>query len=146
MTAPRSVELNENIDIVIKDNVLVVVRNHHMHRSFLLLRNGFRLDGWLNLALKHILDELANIFLGDLLVLVEGVLQVLDSLVNCESRELVDLEVQVASVRTVSLSINGGNRNGTPVLLSHWPQHVCKLSSLLRSLGKDIGKRNAGLE
>ncbi len=146
MTAPGSVKLNENIDVVVKDDVLVVVRNHHMHWSFLLLRNGFRLDGWLNLALKHILDELANIVLGDLLVLIKGVLQVLDSLVNGKSRELIDLEVQIASVRTVSLGINGGNRNGTPVLLGHWPQHFCKLSSLLRSLSKDIGKGNAGLE
>lgn len=144
VTAPGSVELEEDILVVIEDNVVVALGNNNGDGALLGLGDGLGLDAGLNLAGNEVVDELGNLVVGDLLLLVEGELLVLGDLLDSERGELVGLEVQVAGVSTESLSINGGEVDLAAVLLSNGLESLGELLSLLGGLGEDVGKGNTG--
>src|SRR2546423_8069055 len=145
MTAPWSVELDQNIFLVIKHDILVVFGHNHCHRSFLLLWNGLGFDTWLNLTVNIILDELAHVLLGNFSP-GERELLVLDCILNGEGRPFADLEIQVSGVGTESFGINGCEVNFAFVLLSERLELSGELCPLLGSFREYVCKRNAGLE
>jgi hypothetical protein len=93
VSAPRSVELNEDILLIVDDNLLVVTSNNNGDRSLLGLRDRLGLNARLDLSVKDILDELANLLYIELLVLVVWVLRVLGGLLDSEGGELLGLKV-----------------------------------------------------
>ena len=90
MTAPRGVELEEYVFVVVHNDVFVVVGYNNLNGAFLLLWDRLRLDAWLDLSIDEILDERTNVFLGELLSLVERVLLILDGFLDGESRPLAN--------------------------------------------------------
>lgn len=143
VTAPGSVELNEDILGVVKNNVVVALGDDDGDGALLGLGDGLRLDGRLDLAANEVVNELLDGLDGNLLLLVEGELLVLGSLLDGESRELVGLEVQVAGVSTESLGVNGSEVDNTTLGLSNGLEGLAKLLALLGGLGEDVGKGNA---
>lgn len=146
MSTPRGVEFEENILLVIDDEILVGVSHHDCDRSFLGFRNRLRLDAGLNLAIKNILDELLDVFGIDFFGLVIRVLGVLLRILDSESGECLGVEVEVSSVGTKQLSINGGDVDGSLVLLSYGLEFLGELITLLLGLGKNVREGDTGLE
>ena len=144
VTAPGSVELNENILLVVDDDLLVVVGDDGGDGAVVLLGDRLRLDGRLNLTSKEVLDEGTDILSVDLVVLVVGELLVLVGALDSESGPLAGLQVEVASVLTESTGVNGSEVDGTLVLDSKRLQLLSELLTLLGGLGKDVGERNTG--
>lgn len=145
VSAPGSVKFNQDILLVVNDNLLVVAANNNGNRSLLSLGNGLGLEARLNLAVKDVLDELADILGIDLLVLVVRVLGVLGSILDSESRELLGLKVEVTSVSAEELSIKGNNVNSSTVALSDGTEISSELLALLGSLGEDVSQGDTGL-
>lgn len=144
VTAPRSVELNQDILGVVEDDLFVVLGDDDGDRAVIGLRDVLGLDAGLQLAVNKVLGELLNILLGDLLVLVEGELLVLLNVLDGESGELVGLEVQVASVGAELLRINSGKVDDATVGLGDSLQLLAQLLALLWALSEDVGKRDLG--
>jgi hypothetical protein len=92
MTAPWSVELDQNIFLIVKHNIFVVLGDNHYHWSFLLLRDGLGLDAGLDLAINVVLHKLAHVHLGDLCS-TERELLILGGILNGEGRPIADLKV-----------------------------------------------------
>jgi len=92
VTAPGSIELDQNVLLVVEHNVLVVLRDDHRHRSFLLLWDRLGLDAGFDLAINIVLHKLAHVLLGDLRP-AEGELLIIDCVLDSEGRPLADLEV-----------------------------------------------------
>ncbi|KAI6760212.1 hypothetical protein HG531_013413 [Fusarium graminearum] len=140
VTTPGSVKLNKDILGVIKDDIVVALGNNNCDGTLLGLGDGLRLDAGLNLASVELLNELGDVVVGDLLLLVEGELLVLDNLLDGERGELVGLEVQVTSVGTESLSIDGGEVDLALVLLCDRLESLAELLALLLGLREDVSK------
>lgn len=117
MTAPWSIELDQDIFLVVKDNFIVVLGNDNGDWAILLLWNSLRFDAWLDLASNEVVNELANGLSSKLVGLVEWELLVLDSLLDSESWPLANLEVEVATVLSEGLCVNGGEVDLALVLL-----------------------------
>lgn len=145
VSAPGSVKFDQDILLVVNDNLLVVAANNNSNRSLLSLGDGLGLEARVNLAVKDVLDEFADILGIDLLVLVVRVLGVLGSVLDSESRELLGLKVEVASVSAEELSIKGNNVNSSTVALSNGTEISSELLALLGSLGEDVSQGNTGL-
>lgn len=145
VSAPGSVKFNQDILLVVNDNLLVVAANNNSNRSLLSLGNGLRLEARVNLAIKDVLDELADLLGINLLVLVVRVLGVLGGVLDSESRELLGLKVEVASVSAEELSIKGNNVNSSTVGLGNGTEISSELLALLGSLGEDVSQGNTGL-
>jgi hypothetical protein len=92
MTAPWSIELNQNIFLIVKYNIFVVFRNNHRHWSFLLLRDRLGLDAGFDIAINVVLHKLADVLLGDFRS-AEGELLILDSILDDKGRPFADLKV-----------------------------------------------------
>ena len=146
MTAPWSVELEENILLVIENLGLVVVGNDDGDGTILVLRNGLRLDGRLDLAGNKVVNKLGNASKVDLLGLVVGVLGVLANVLDSEGGPLANLKVQVTTVLAESLSINGSEVDDTLVLLSEGLELLGEAGALLLGLSEDVGERDTGLK
>lgn len=140
MTAPWGVELKENILVVVNHNLVIILRNDNSDRAFLLLRNGLRLDAWLDLSGNEVINELTDFLLSELLGLVIRKLLVLVRLLDSESGELADLEVEVGGMLTEILGVNSGEVDGTLVLDGEGLQLLGKLFTLFGGLGEDVGE------
>lgn len=145
VSAPGSVKFNQDILLVVNDNLLVVAANNNSNRSLLSLGNGLGLEARVNLAIKDVLDELADLLGINLLVLVVRVLGVLGGVLDSESRELLGLKVEVASVSAEELSIKGNNVNSAAVALGNGTEISSELLALLGGLGEDVSQGNTGL-
>ena len=145
VTAPWSIKLHQDILLVVKHDIFVILRNDHRHRSLLLLRDGLGLDAGFDLAINVILDKLAHELLGKLRS-CKGEFLVLHCVLDGEGWPLADLKVQVPGVCTESFCINGGKVDFALVLLSESFELSGKFGSLLGTFREDVGKRNAGLE
>ena len=145
MTAPWSIELDQDIFLVVKHDIFVVLRNNHRYRSFLLLRDGLGLDAGLDLAINIVLHELAHVLVGNFCS-GEGELLVLDCILDSEGRPFADLEVQVAGVSAESFGINGGKVDFALVFLSEGLELSGELCPFLGSFREDVGKWNASLQ
>ena len=145
VSTPRGIIFNENILLVIKNNVLVGMGDDDRNRALLGLRNGLRLDARLNLAFDNLLNELANILGLQFLLLVIRILGMLHGVLNGKSRELLGVEVKVASMSAEQLGVNGGNVDGPPVLLCNRLEFLNILLALLLGFGEDISQRDTGL-
>lgn len=145
MSAPRGVELQEDILVVLNDELLVAVGHNGGHRALLGLGNRLGLDARLDLAVKNILDKSADILGVEVLGLVIGILGVLRGVLDSEARELLGLQVQVGGMGTEHLGVEGSNVDLTAVLLSDGLEVLGVLLTLLRGLGEDIGEGNASL-
>lgn len=146
MTAPRSIELEQHILVVIHDDLLVVTTDNDGDRALLGLGDGLRLDARLDLAINDILDELANLLGIDLLGLVVRVLGILGGLLDSEGRELLRLQVKVTRVRAEQLGVEGDNVDIAAVLLSDGAEVLGELLALLGSLGEDVRQWDTGLQ
>lgn len=146
VAAPRGIELQQDVLVIVDDEILVRVRHDDGHGALLGLRDRLRLDAGLNLAIENVLDELANILGLDLLGLVVGILGVLLGVLDGKGRELFGVKVKVAGVGTEHLGVNGGDVDGTLVLLGDGLEVLGVLLTLLLGLGENVGQRNAGLE
>ena len=116
-----------------------------MDRPLLFLWNRLGLDASLDLAVQEILHELADILGGEGLGLVKGELEVLDGLLDSKRREFLGLEVEVSSVSTKGLGVNGRDVDLAPVFLRYGSKDVRELLSLLGRLGEDVGEGNTSL-
>lgn len=81
MTAPWSIELDEDILRIIKNHILVRVGNDDGDRAFLCFWDWFRFDAGLQLAVNEALDERGNILLSQSISL-EWIFLALDRLLN----------------------------------------------------------------
>lgn len=149
VSAPRSVELEKDILLVVHHNILVVLGHNNSDWTLLLLWDRLALDRWLNLASNEVLEKLANLLLADRLG-VTGVgvreLLVLGDVLDGEGGPLADLEVEVAGVLAKGGGVDGGEVDLALVLLSDGLEGVGERSALFGGLGEDVGERNAGLE
>lgn len=143
VTAPGGVELNENVLVVVNDDILVVVGNDDSYGTVIGFGNGLRLDARVNLASEEVVNELANLLLGDLGLLVVGELLVLLGALDSESGPGADLEVKVASVLAEGLGVDGSEVDLALVLESEGLQLLGKLLTFLGSLGEDVCEGNA---
>lgn len=109
MAAPRCVVLDQDILVIVHDNLLVVVGDNDGDRAVLLLGNRLGLDARLDLALEEVADELADVLLGDLLVLGVGVLLVRLGVLDRKGGPLANLQVEVAGVLAKGLGVNGSD-------------------------------------
>lgn len=119
VATPWSVEFNQNILLVIKDNVIVVLGYNNGDWAILLLWHSLGLDAWLKLASDEVVNELANCLGSKLVGLVKWKLLVLDSLLNSESWPLVNLKVEVGTVLSKGLCVNGSEVDLALVLLGN---------------------------
>ena len=145
VTAPWGVELKENILVVVNHNLVIVLRNDNSDRAFLLLWDGLRLDAWLDLSGDEVINELADFLLSELLGLVIRKLLVVVRLLNSESGELADLEVEVGGMLTESLGVNSGEVDGALVLDGEGLQLFGKLLTLFGGLGENVGEGDTSL-
>lgn len=100
VTAPWGVEFEKDVFLVIEDDIFVVVGDHDLDGSLLLLWDGLRLDAGLDLAINKVLDEGSDSLFGQFLALVEREFLVLNGFLDSESWPFVNFEVQVAGVST----------------------------------------------
>lgn len=145
MSAPGSVKLDEHVLVVVDDVLLIGVGDNDVDGAALVLGGGLRLDAGLDLASDVVLDVLANSLGRKLLVLVQGVLLVLDGVLDGKGGPLADLEVEVRAVLTKGLCVNGGEVDLALVLLGDGLELLGELLALLGSLGEDVGKRQTRL-
>lgn len=145
MSAPWSIELNQNIFLVVEDNLIVVLGNNDSDWSILCFRNRLRLDAWIDLAGDEVIDKLANIFSGKLLSLVEGELLVLDSLLNSECRPLANFKIKIATVLSECLGVDGSKIDLPFVLLSDSLEVFGEAFTLFWGFGEDVGKWKTSL-
>ena len=143
VTAPGSVELEENILGVVENDIVVALGYDNSDGTLLLLRDGLRLDGRLNLALGELSDELGDGVLGDLLLGIEGELEVLLDILNGERGELVSGKVEVAGVSTKRAGVNNSEVDLALKGLSNRAKLLGELFTLVASLSENVGKRNA---
>lgn len=146
MSTPRGIEFDENVLLVVIDKLIVVLSNENSDGTVLGLGNGLGLDARLNLALEDVVDECSNGLLGDLLILIEGILLAVVDVLDSESGELITDEVEVIGVRAESLSVDGSDIDLALVLLGDRPEHSSELIALFLGLGEQVGKGNAGLQ
>ena len=145
VTAPRGVELEKDIVLVVQNNLFVVIGHNDLNRAFLLLWNRLGLDAGGDLAVHKVLDECADIVMCKLLLLVERKLLVLDGLLDGESWPFAIFEVQVASMCAESLGVNCGEADDTLVLLCQRLEFSGQLSALLWSFREYVGQWDASL-
>jgi hypothetical protein len=145
VSTPRSVELNQDILLIVNDNLLEVAADNDGDRAFLGLGNRLRLDTGFNFALKDVLDEFADLLGINLLGLIVGVLSVLGNVLDSESGEVLGFEVQVTGVGTKELSIESDDVDVSTVLLSDRAEVSSELLTLLWGLGKNVSQGDTGL-
>lgn len=107
VSAPRSVELDEDILVLVHDDLLVGVGDDDGDWAVIRLWDGLGLDTRSNVTGDDTLNELGDVLLGELLLLVEGVLLVGNSVLDGEGRELLRDKVEVGSVSTKGLGVDG---------------------------------------
>ena len=145
VTTPGSVELYQDVLVAVEDDLFVGVSDNDGDRTFLLLGDRLRLDAGLDLAIHVVLNELSDLFLGHLGGRVEGELLVLAGILDGESGPFANLEVEVSSMSSKRLRIDGRKADNAFVLFSYGLQSLCKLRSFFGGLGKNIGEGNASL-
>jgi hypothetical protein len=148
VSAPRGVELNENVLLVVDDKVLVALGDDHSGTRLLLLGDGLALDAGLDLAGDKVVNERADSLLGDVLdsaLLGVGELLVLGNVLDGERGPGADLEVQVAGVLAESGSVDGSEVDLSAVLLGDRLEVSGERLTLLGGLGEDVGEGKAGL-
>lgn len=107
VSAPRSVELDEDILVLVHDDLLVGVGDDDGDWAVIRLWDSLGLDTRSNVTGDDTLNELGDVLLGELLLLVEGVLLVGNSVLDGEGRELLRDKVEVGSVSTKGLGVDG---------------------------------------
>jgi hypothetical protein len=146
VSAPWGVELNKNILGIVKNNLLVVVGNNHGNGTVLLLWDRLRLDAWLDLARVELLNEFANLLGSNGLAVLVGEFLVLDGVLDGKGGPFANLEVQVSSMLTKSLGVNGCEVDLAMVLLGEGLEVLGEALALLLGLGEDVGERNTSLD
>ena len=144
VTAPGSVELDQDILVGVHDNFVVILGDNNGDGTVVLLGDGLGLDAGVDLAGDKVVKELGNLLCGEVSAL-EGELLVLLSVLDGESGPLADLEVEVASVLTEGLCVDGGEVDLALVLLGDRLEGSSESLTLLGSLGEDVGEGNTGL-
>lgn len=150
VSAPWSVELEENVLVAVDDDVLVVLCNDDLDCALLaLLWKWLALDAWLDLAGDEVFDVFANLLCGELLDVAGGLvweLLVLGGVLNGESWPLANFEVEVTSVLAKGRGVDGSEADLALVLFSKWLEILCERFALLSGLGEDVCEWKAGLE
>jgi hypothetical protein len=144
VTAPGSVELDQNILVGVHDNLIVVLCNNNSNGSIVLLRDRLGLDAGLDLAGNKVVKELGNLLCGEVSAL-EGELLVLLGVLDGEGGPLANLEVEVTGVLTEGLGVDGSKVDLALVLLGDRLEGGGKSLTLLGSLGEDVGEGNTSL-
>jgi hypothetical protein len=144
VTAPGGVEFNQNILVGVHDNLVVVLGDNDGDGAVVLLGDGVRLDAGVDLAGNEVVEEFANLLDGEVSAL-KGELGVLLGVLDGESGPLASLEVEVASVLTECLCVNGSKVDLALVLLGDRLEGGGKSLTLLGGLGEDVGEGNTGL-
>lgn len=107
VSAPRSVELDEDILVLVHDDILVGVGDDDGDWAVISFWDSLGLDASSNVTGDDTLNELGDLLLGELLLLVEGVLLVGNGVLDGEGRELLRNKVEVGSVSTKGLGVDG---------------------------------------
>jgi hypothetical protein len=146
VSTPGGIEFKKDVLVVVDDKIIVVLGDDNGNRAFLGLGNRLRLDAGFDLASNEVVDESANVLLSNLLGLVEGVLLVLIGSLDSESGPLADLEVQVATVLTEGLGVDGREVDDALVFLSKGLELFGERVALFLGLGEDVGKGKTRLD
>jgi hypothetical protein len=125
--------------------LLVVIRNNNVDGSILLLGDWLRLDARGHLSIDKLLNELIDILVSNLLALVKGKFLILDRLLDSESWEFANLEIEVGGMGTEGFGINNSEVDLALVLDSNGSDLFCKGRALFRGLCEDIRQGNASL-
>ena len=120
VTTPRCIELDQHVLLVVHDDILVVLGHNHSDGAILLLGHRLTLDAWLKLSGDEIVDELAHGLGVYLLILRQGILLILHSLLDGERWPLSNFKIEVLAVLTKGLGVNGSNVDCALVLLGDW--------------------------
>lgn len=144
VTAPGGVELNQDILVGVHDNLVVVLGDNDGNGAVVLLGDGVGLDAGVDLAGGELVEELGDLLLGKVSAL-EGELLVLLGVLDGEGGPLANLEVEVASVLTEGLGVDGSKVDLALVLLGDRLEGSGKSLTLLGGLGENVGERNTGL-
>lgn len=149
VSAPRRVELEKDILLVVDDEILVVLRNDDSDGAVLLLGYGLGLDARLDLACNEILDEFSNGLLGESLdasLLAKWELLVLLGVLDRKGGPVADFQIEVASVLAERLGVDGGEVDSALVLLGDRLEVLGERLALFWSLREDVRKRDTGLD
>ena len=145
VSTPGGVEFQENVLLVVNDKFLVAVTHNHGNITLLAFGNGLGLDAGLNFAINHVLDELSNLLGVNLLGLVVWVLSILGGLLDRKSGEGLGLQVEVSSVGTEQLGVEGDNVDLPAVLSSDRTEVLGELLALFGGLREDVGQGKSSL-
>lgn len=122
------------------------MRHDDRHGAFLLLRDRLALDARVDLAVCKILHKLANVLLGEFLVLgKEGEFLILGDFLNSERRELVCVEVEIGGVLAKGFGVNGCEVNLALVLFRNGLELFGEGVPLFWGFGEDVRERKASL-
>lgn len=144
VSAPWCVELDQDVLGLVKNNVVVVLGDDNSDWAIVLFWDRLALDAGVNLARNKIINKLANLLVGEL-VLGEGKLLVLLGVLDGESGPLADLEVEVTSVLTESLGVDGSEVDLALVLLCNLLEVLGDGLALLWGLSEDVSERKTRL-
>lgn len=108
VTTPWCVKLNQNILLVVKYNVIVVLGDNNCDWTILLLWDRLALDAWLKFTSDKVIDVFANALCGDLFGLGEWELLVLGNVLDRDGWPLADLEVEVTAMLSECFCVDCG--------------------------------------
>ena len=147
---PASVELDEDITVIVEDDLLKLLANQVENRLILNVRDGLGLQ----LGLELVVEEERNLLLsglgGELLALVEGVLKLLLEVLDDERGPLGLAEVEGTSVVAVLDSVDPDKVDLALVLGGDGLERVDVLVVLLvggvnEEVGEGLAARGVGL-
>jgi len=136
VSAPRGIELNQDVFGVVKNDILVRVCYDNCDRTLLFLWNRLRLDAGFQVAINKVLDKCANSLLCELAL--EWVFLVLDRLLDGECRPSVCRKVEVSGMSAECLCVDGGKVDFALIFLGDWLQGSREFGSLFRRFGEDV--------
>ena len=139
MAAPWGIKFHEDIFLIVYNDLVIIMSDNHLNRSFLRLGDGLRFDAWLDFTVDKILNEFSHIIMGELLALIKGEFLILDGFLNSKSREFVSLQVEIAGMSAKGFGINDSKVDFALVFDGQRLESLGQLGALLGSFGEDVG-------
>ena len=137
VAAPRGVEFDQDILLVVEDDVVVVERHDHGDGAFLLLRDRLRFYAGRKFPRDEVLDKGADIFLRQL-GSFKGVFLVLVDLLDGEGWPFVGWEVEVAGVGAKGFGVDGSEVDFSLVCFSDGFEGGRELRAFFGGFGENV--------
>ena len=137
VAAPRGVEFDQDVLLVVEDDVVVVERHDHGDGAFLFLRDRLRFDAGRKFPRDEVLDEGADILLRQL-GSFKGVFLVLVDLLDGEGWPFVGWEVEVAGVGAKGFRVDGSEVDFSLVCFCDRFEGDCELRAFFGGFGENV--------